>query len=922
MNTEGFAIALERIAHEAKEKTGFLDLGRLGLDALPDEIFGLKHLRRFNLGDWYNGENGQTLASASSFESNSIVTETGRLAALPALQSLWLVGTDFSDAGKLSAITELRELGCSSTQVSDLAPLKGLPNLQSLSCSYTQVSDLAPLKGLPNLQSLSCSSTQVSDLAPLKGLPNLQSLDCSRCRLAAVNESFWAKPSLRGVFFYQTHLVEIPVEVLSRSERDNCLEAIRAHLRDLKAGRTLMQDVKLMVLGNGRVGKTQICRRLRGENYNETVESTHGIIVTSAPLPTVKSDETARLQIWDFGGQDIYHGTHALFMRSRAIFAAVWIPETETALEHQYGGFVFRNQPLGYWLEYIRHFGSAGSPTLIVQTRCDKAEDERPRVPASNEIIDALTPPPKILRYSAKEDRGRASLDEAILHAIASLRERQGIAVIGAGRADVKREIEAMRDADAARPPRERVHRTIAYDDFVNLCDLAGGISDVRQFLIYLHNAGTIFYREGLFENRVIVDQGWALEAIYAVLHREKCFLKLKRQNGGFTRTDLAEWIWNEQGYGVKEQELFISMMQSCGICFRYRAGSGDGRIEAEYIAPDFLPEKPASEIAQKWDRDRPTESAQFDYSLLTPALMRGVLARVGEVAGVSADYWRDGVYVYESTTGSRGLIEQTMTGPWQGAINIQTQRGQATVLLERLTELIGREENRVGMTSTGRKPAADRWALEEETADDDKKPESKPPLRFAQEPGPKPEWFISYAWKDDTPEGLDRESDVDNFCEAAKKRGITINRDKDVLKPGDRISRFMRRMTQGDRVFVVLSAKYLQSTYCMHELYGLYRECSQEDDKFLKRTRVVVRSDAKIWTVLDRAKCALYWKERYGELEAYGSKHGYDLLGKGDYEDYLLMKDFARHIGDILRTVVDELRPSQFDGSDTYFFD
>ena len=32
-----------------------------------------------------------------------------------------------------------------------------------------------------------------------------------------------------------------------------------------------MPDVKLMVLGNGRVGKTQICRRLRGEDYDDKV---------------------------------------------------------------------------------------------------------------------------------------------------------------------------------------------------------------------------------------------------------------------------------------------------------------------------------------------------------------------------------------------------------------------------------------------------------------------------------------------------------------------------------------------------------------------------------------------------------------------------------------------------------------------------
>ncbi len=46
----GLAIALARIEREASERTGFLDLGRLRLTALPDVPFRLKHLRELNLG--------------------------------------------------------------------------------------------------------------------------------------------------------------------------------------------------------------------------------------------------------------------------------------------------------------------------------------------------------------------------------------------------------------------------------------------------------------------------------------------------------------------------------------------------------------------------------------------------------------------------------------------------------------------------------------------------------------------------------------------------------------------------------------------------------------------------------------------------------------------------------------------------------
>jgi hypothetical protein len=52
---------------------------------------------------------------------------------------------------------------------------------------------------------------------------------------------------------------------------------------------------------------------------------------------------------------------------------------------------------------------------------------------------------------------------------------------------------------------------------------------------------------------------------------------------------------------------------------------------------------------------------------------------------------------------------------------------------------------------------------------------ESPLPLKFAQAPTTKPEYFVSYAWGDPTPEGQQREIVVDQLCAAAQERGITI---------------------------------------------------------------------------------------------------------------------------------------------------
>src|SRR5262249_49767306 len=140
---------------------------------------------------------------------------------------------------------------------------------------------------------------------------------------------------------------------------------------------------------------------------------------------------------------------------------------------------------------------------------------------------------------------------------------------------------------DLARPPAERQHRTLSRAEYRAFCDATGKVSDPDALLEYLHRGGVVFHRPGLFEDRIILDQAWALDAIYTLFHRQRTLPYLHR-DGRFTQRLLADLVW--QDYSPEERQTFLDMMCSCGICFRGRNLARDpGRQEWEYVAPDLL---------------------------------------------------------------------------------------------------------------------------------------------------------------------------------------------------------------------------------------------------------------------------------------------------------------------------------------------
>jgi internalin A len=700
-----------------------LDLSWCGQLSDISPLAALTFLRSLNLASGEMLEDLSPLAHLTSLQSlnlrgcRNLLGDLSPLAGLTSLQLLDLCGCqrlsgDLSSLAHLTSLQSLDISGCPNL-LGDLSPLAGLTSLQSLDLSWCQElsGDLSPLASLTKLQSLSIDACKKlsGDLSPLAHLTKLQSLSLSFCsgfRWFAPLESLL--PTLKTLRLYFCKFEDLHPEVRGEGEFDNVLDKVRAHYEDLKSGQRIDAEVKVLFLGNGGVGKTQLCRRLCDLDFDPNIPTTHGIqlgemtvTLKNQSLPggwyrlhnRLKEQVTrsgrgfiwrwipdklfsffwrglgfdrlalpVRLNLWDFGGQEIYHGSHALFLHGQAIFLILWTPELECQTAYQEGALSFRHRPLPYWLDYLRAFAGTDASALIVQSQCDSARDRASHPPV---IVDDFFPL-RWLEVSAKTGLGlnlvKAALEESVRD---RFERRPPPPPIGVGRLKVRDRLRQMLEEDQKREPDKRQHRLLERAKFDRLCDEVGGVSDPSALLDFLHHNGVVFHRLGLFGNRIVLDQNWALEAIYALFDRKK-ILPLLRGYGRFNRADLEALIWSD--YTPEEQEVFLGMMESCGICFRVRelprASNGSDEAENEeeweYVAPELLPtwSDAQEQLLGRLRDDPPDAEATASYPFLHEGVLRGFLSKLGAHAKDAAIYWKYGCWFYEQTTRSQVLIE------------------------------------------------------------------------------------------------------------------------------------------------------------------------------------------------------------------------------------------------------------------------
>lgn len=81
--------------------------------------------------------------------------------------------------------------------------------------------------------------------------------------------------------------------------------------------RVRLREFKMILIGCGEVGKSSLVEVLQGRPFVHGRDPTPGISITQWPLAL--PDGKAAATVWDFGGQEMMHGTHQFFLTHRTL---------------------------------------------------------------------------------------------------------------------------------------------------------------------------------------------------------------------------------------------------------------------------------------------------------------------------------------------------------------------------------------------------------------------------------------------------------------------------------------------------------------------------------------------------------------------------------------------------------------------------
>lgn len=333
----------------------------------------------------------------------------------------------------------------------------------------------------------------------------------------------------KGILISDNPIETPPIEIVQRGRN-----AIIEYYRSLEEGpKTPLNEGKLILVGDGGAGKTSLVKRILGREFDKFEKQTHGIRIKNWDIVAYDKKEI-KVNIWDFGGQEIMHATHQFFLSKRCLYVLVLDARKDEKTE--------------YWLKHIESFGG-DSPIIIILNKIDENpgfEINRKFLKEKYEGIRGF------FRISCKTCEGINNLIEKLK------KEMSNIDIINTcwpqSWFNVKLALERMTINYISCKKYEEICKT----------EKINSIESQEILLDFLHDLGVVIHFKDLpLKDLNVINPKWVTTAVYNIINSKNL-----SDAKGILYVNLIGQILDEKNYPKDKHNYIVELMKKFELCY------------------------------------------------------------------------------------------------------------------------------------------------------------------------------------------------------------------------------------------------------------------------------------------------------------------------------------------------------------------
>ena len=566
-----------------------LNLKENQLTSIPDSISKLTHLNLLNLRD------------------NQLTSIPDSISKLTHLNLLNLKENQLTSIpDSISKLIHLNLLDLSENQLTSIPDsISKLTNLKELDLNFNQLTSIPnSISKLTHLNFLYLSSNELISIPDsISKLTHLKELYLSSNQLTSIPDSISKLTNLNKLYLEENPLEKPPIEIVEKG-----INAIREYFQQLaREGLDYLYEAKLLIVGEPGAGKTTLSKKIENQNYQlQDEDSTKGIEVIKWNFP-MDNGKYFRVNIWDFGGQEIYHTTHQFFLTKRSLYALV----ADTRKE---------DTDFYYWLNIVELLTDR-SPLLIIKNE----KQNRHREINDHQLRGRFENLKETLATNLATNSGLDTILQNIKHHIKLLPH------IGSALPKTWMRVREVLENDS--------RNYISLEEYVNICEKHGlkKYKDKLQLSEYLHDLGIClhFQDDPVLNNTVILKPKWGTDAVYRVLDDKQVINNL----GKFSWHNLKN-IWQEEQYAAKQGEL-LRLMCKFKLCYELPHQQGT------YIAPQLLTE---NQPEYDWDQTS-NLILRYTYEFMPKGIITQFIVAIHQKIYQQKYVWKTGILLNQNQT-------------------------------------------------------------------------------------------------------------------------------------------------------------------------------------------------------------------------------------------------------------------------------